>query len=158
MLEIHTKDQDFRSMYVGRKFRYTSKYGSVTENILCKDVAVSLCYNIESIINNEDPRTCAVIELQFISDKNNVYEFNEVEFYKTDIPEFDPHTGELNPMYQQLTGQPNPWKPTMSKEEAKDELIKVLSSQMVDLSMMSKIDLGDDVIAEIKRLNEIING
>jgi hypothetical protein len=24
--------------------------------------------------------------------------------------------------------------------------------------MMSKIELGDDVIAEIKRLNEIING
>jgi len=46
----------------------------------------------------------------------------------------------------------------MNKEEAKDELIKVLYSQVMDLSMMSKIELGDDVIAEIKRLNEIING
>jgi len=27
----------------------------------------------------------------------------------------------------------------------------------VDLTMMSKIELGDDVIAEIKRLKEIIN-
>ena len=45
----------------------------------------------------------------------------------------------------------------MNKEEAKDELIKVLYSQVVDLSMMSKIELGDDVIAEIKRLKEIIN-
>jgi len=45
----------------------------------------------------------------------------------------------------------------MNKEEAKDELIKVLYAQVVDLSMMSKIELGDDVIAEIKRLNDLIN-
>lgn len=45
----------------------------------------------------------------------------------------------------------------MSKEEAKDELINVLYSQVVDLSMMSKIELGDDVIAEIRRLKQIIN-
>lgn len=45
----------------------------------------------------------------------------------------------------------------MSKEEAKDELIKVLESQVIDLSMMSKIELGDDVIEEIKRLKKIIN-
>ena len=37
------------------------------------------------------------------------------------------------------------------------KLINVLESQVMDLSMMSKIELGDDVIAEIKRLNEIIN-
>jgi hypothetical protein len=36
--------------------------------------------------------------------------------------------------------------------ETQRELIDVLYSQMVDLSMMSKIELGDDVIAEIKRL------
>jgi len=49
----------------------------------------------------------------------------------------------------------------MNKEETikvQQELIEVLYSQVVDLSMMSKIELGDDVIAEIKRLNEIING
>ena len=48
----------------------------------------------------------------------------------------------------------------MSKEqakEAKDELIKLLYSQVIDLSMMSKIELGDDVIAEIQRLKQIIN-
>ncbi len=42
------------------------------------------------------------------------------------------------------------------KEEAKDELIRVLYSQVMDLTMMSKIELGDDVIAEIKRLNNIL--
>ena len=45
----------------------------------------------------------------------------------------------------------------MNKEEAKDELIKILYSQVMDLSMMSKIELGDDVIAEIKRLQDLIN-
>ena len=46
----------------------------------------------------------------------------------------------------------------MSKEEAKDALIELLYSQVVDLTLMSKIELGDDVIAEIKRLKQIING
>ena len=45
----------------------------------------------------------------------------------------------------------------MSKEEAKDALIEVLMNQVADLTMMSKIELGDDVIEEIKRLKEIIN-
>ena len=47
----------------------------------------------------------------------------------------------------------------MNKEEAKDELIKVLESQLMDLSMMSKIELGDDVIARIIKLKlQILNG
>jgi hypothetical protein len=39
----------------------------------------------------------------------------------------------------------------------RDELIELLTNQVVDLTMMSKIELGDDVIAEIKRLQDIIN-
>jgi hypothetical protein len=45
----------------------------------------------------------------------------------------------------------------MSKDQAKDLLITILYSQMVDLSMMSKIELSDDVMQEIKRLKAIIN-
>jgi hypothetical protein len=45
----------------------------------------------------------------------------------------------------------------MNKDQAKDRLIEVLMTQVVDLSMMSKIELGDDVIAEINRLKKIIN-
>ena len=45
----------------------------------------------------------------------------------------------------------------MNREQSKDELINVLTNQVVDLTMMSKIELGDDVISEIKRLNCIIN-
>jgi hypothetical protein len=44
-----------------------------------------------------------------------------------------------------------------TKMAAQQALINLLYSQVVDLTMMSKIELGDDVIAEIKRLNEIIN-
>jgi len=45
----------------------------------------------------------------------------------------------------------------MNKEQAKDALIKLLMNQVEDLTMMSKIELGDDVIAEITRLKRIIN-
>jgi len=45
----------------------------------------------------------------------------------------------------------------MTKDQAKDALIEVLMTQVIDLTMMSKIELGDDVIAEIKRLKTIIN-
>ena len=43
------------------------------------------------------------------------------------------------------------------KMAAQQQLIVVLMNQVIDLSMMSKIELGDDVIAEIKRLKAIIN-
>ncbi len=36
------------------------------------------------------------------------------------------------------------------------QLIKLLEGQLIDLTMMSKIELGDDVIMEIKRLHKII--
>jgi hypothetical protein len=48
----------------------------------------------------------------------------------------------------------------MNKEiviKVQQELISLLYSQVVDLSMMSKIELGDDVIEEIKRLRAIID-
>jgi len=44
----------------------------------------------------------------------------------------------------------------MNIETAKDQLIELYESQIIDLTMMSKIELGDDVIEEIKQLKEII--
>jgi hypothetical protein len=41
--------------------------------------------------------------------------------------------------------------------ETQQELIKVLESQVMDLSAMSKIELGNDVIAEINRLRFLIH-
>jgi hypothetical protein len=47
---------------------------------------------------------------------------------------------------------------TISKKMSSQlQLIKLLESQIMDLTMMSKIELGDDVIAEIHRLKRIIN-
>jgi hypothetical protein len=45
---------------------------------------------------------------------------------------------------------------TTLREKAKSELINLLLYQIMDLTTMSKIELGDDVIAEIKRLKDII--
>jgi hypothetical protein len=41
-------------------------------------------------------------------------------------------------------------------EQKQDELINLLRNQVIDLSMMSKIELGDDVIQEWTRLKEEI--
>lgn len=43
------------------------------------------------------------------------------------------------------------------KIKIQDELIKLYESQIMDLVIMSKIELGDDVIAEIKRLKDLLN-
>ena len=47
-------------------------------------------------------------------------------------------------------------KTKMTKEQAKSELIEVLMNQVEQLSTISKIELGDDVVGEINRLQEII--
>ena len=44
------------------------------------------------------------------------------------------------------------------KEEAMLQLIELLEGQVIELTMLSKIELGNDVIAEIRRLKHIING
>ncbi len=42
-------------------------------------------------------------------------------------------------------------------EKKQDKLIKLLTIQAIDLSMMSKIEFGDDVIEKWNTLNEEIN-
>jgi hypothetical protein len=43
------------------------------------------------------------------------------------------------------------------KEQAKDKLIEILEGQISQLCVLSKIELGDDVIEEIVTLKKIIN-
>lgn len=38
-----------------------------------------------------------------------------------------------------------------------NKLIELLENQIMDLTMMLKIELGDDVIQEIKRLKRLLN-
>jgi hypothetical protein len=44
----------------------------------------------------------------------------------------------------------------MNKEQALKALLELYENQIMDLTIMSKIELGDDVITEIKRLKELI--
>jgi len=44
-----------------------------------------------------------------------------------------------------------------NKEQAKDQLIELLMGQVIELTILSKIELGTDVIDEIRRLKQIIN-
>lgn len=69
--------QDLMDKYVGKKFRYNSKYGGTVENILCEDI--SIC----EIMNHKNgDLVIEKIEISIISDKRNVYDLNEVEFYE----------------------------------------------------------------------------
>ena len=69
--------QDLMGKYVGKKFRYKSKYGGVVENILCEDISVC------EIMNHKNGGLIIEkIEISIISDKRNVYDLNEVEFYE----------------------------------------------------------------------------
>ena len=46
----------------------------------------------------------------------------------------------------------------IEEDQPQQKLIELLENQIMDLTMMSKIELGDDVIEEIKRLKGLING
>ena len=69
------------------------------------------------------------------------------------------HTEDITPKEKAMTDKELQNVPQMisAKMAAQQQLINLLYSQVMDLTMMSKIELGDDVIAEIKRLKEIIN-
>ena len=41
--------------------------------------------------------------------------------------------------------------------QLQQELISLYESQIVDLTLLSKIELGDDVLDEVKRLKQLIN-
>lgn len=41
--------------------------------------------------------------------------------------------------------------------ELQKDLIELYESQIMDLTIMSKIELGDGVIKEVKRLKQLIN-
>lgn len=68
--------QDLMDKYIGKKFRYKSKYGGIIENILCEDICI--CDTIE--IRKGEPYIESY-EISIISDKRNVYKLQEVEFY-----------------------------------------------------------------------------
>lgn len=44
----------------------------------------------------------------------------------------------------------------MTKEQIQQQLIELYENQIMDLTVMSKIELGDDVLAEINRLQNML--
>jgi hypothetical protein len=44
----------------------------------------------------------------------------------------------------------------MTKEQIQQQLIELYENQILNLTVMSKIELGDDVIAEINRLQNML--
>jgi hypothetical protein len=79
----------------------------------------------------------------------------EEQYWKEQCPEpfATPEELERDGAYEHTEDWP---EDTTPREKAKSELINLLFCQIMDLTAMSKIELGDDVIAEIRRLNEII--
>jgi hypothetical protein len=70
------------------------------------------------------------------------------------------YTEDITPEEKVMTDKELQNVPQMisAKMAAQSQLINLLYSQVMDLTLMSKIELGDDVIAEIKQLKYIING
>ena len=44
----------------------------------------------------------------------------------------------------------------MTKEQIQQQLIELYENQILNLTVMSKIELGDDVVAEINRFKKLL--
>lgn len=77
-----------RAHYIGKRFRYYSKYGGITEDITCKDFAI-----VHRISRGDNSLTITsfgteninipglTLDVEVISDKGNVYNIMDIEFY-----------------------------------------------------------------------------
>lgn len=66
---------------------------------------------------------------------HKIFRDAKIEDEKSKIPTHDPQTGELNPNYEDLTGQPNPLEIKTSKKDIKsfNELIKETTKNVLIL-------------------------
>jgi len=68
--------KELMEKYIGKRFKYHSKYGGTIENIMCEDI--SIC----EIINHKNGGVIIETEeISIISDKRNTYDLKDVEFY-----------------------------------------------------------------------------
>jgi hypothetical protein len=77
-----------RSCYIGKRFRYYSKYGGVTEDIVCKNFAIihRMSRGDNSLtITRFDATSLNIsemsLDIEVISDKGNAYDIKDIEFY-----------------------------------------------------------------------------
>lgn len=68
---------------------------------------------------------------------------------KKEIPTHDPQTGELNPYYEELTGEPNPMTPTKSEDFISED--DALNRFLLDI-----VHRGVSVSDKIEELEKLI--
>jgi hypothetical protein len=130
-----------------------TKFKNIFYWMMVITAALSLIFNLFShnyIISGWIFSTLVWIGVAWLNEKKVMNKVNEV-------PKFDP--SQNNPPHISDDFQIGPDGAYEYNETIKvqQDLINVLESQLIDLSMMSKIELGDDVIVEIKRLKQLIN-
>jgi hypothetical protein len=81
MLDYEISLTALRAKYEGKRFRYKSKYGGFVDNLLCIDV--SIIYDISKDTHTQtDEFVITRKKISLISDKNNIYELDNIEFYE----------------------------------------------------------------------------
>tara|TARA_Y100000592_G_scaffold15668_1_gene23052 strand:- start:1274 stop:1549 length:276 start_codon:yes stop_codon:yes gene_type:complete len=64
---------------------------------------------------------------------------------KKDIPTHDPYTGELNPLYEELTGNKNPLEPKENKSTIPDHDIPLMDDLVKSLEGRNTFNSARDV-------------
>ena len=83
-----------------------------------------------------------------------------MEYNEDIVPDFDDDYYKPTPTKLTTITYKNEKTKIMNNEttiKLQQELIDLYETQITDLTMMSKIELGDDVIEEIKRLKGLLN-
>lgn len=85
MSDDATEVYKYHELYKGKLFRYHSRHGGTVENILCDGVSVHETITLDPPNPDEGSYgNCRVVgvEVFLISDKGNVYNINEIEWYE----------------------------------------------------------------------------
>lgn len=106
-------------------------------------VVVSRKY-LQKLVNN-------FYEACSLCDELNIYEFQEGDERMQNMKKWADKK-----FTREITKDSYLKKTDVNSVAAKDELINLYEQQIMDLVMMSKIELGDDVIAKIQGLKVII--
>ena len=69
----------------------------------------------------------------------------------TNIPTHDPYTGEINPYYEELTGEKNP----LSYKVSKNQKLESLNDILIELANNRKIDYESKILSLERYLKSI---
>jgi hypothetical protein len=69
----------------------------------------------------------------------------------TNVPTHDPYTGEINPYYEELTGEKNP----LSYKVSKNQKLESLNDILIELANNRKIDYESKILSLERYLKSI---